>query len=205
MWIALADKSVSISLIVGLIVGQSANCGRCEPSFDVGVCFVMDTDLLNKKFQRIGARLKVVERPRRRMRTASSLLTLDIGEDRRGEFFEIMPQTGISPEIEVLDVQPSDRHLLLLVREDGGKNKYLCGHDERHWFVAGIPESAPVGTVRQAKEALQPREVRSLASGCPASLEIVARTQHSFVRANGSSYQPQRWLLMKHWFFGTSH
>jgi hypothetical protein len=121
----------------------------------------MDTDLLNKKFERIGARLKVLDRPRRGMRTTASLLTLDIGEDGRGEFFEIMPQAGVSPEVEVLDVQPKDRHLLLLVREDGVKNKYLCGHDERHWFVAGIPEAAPVGTVQQAKEALQPSEVRS--------------------------------------------
>ena len=120
----------------------------------------MDTSLLNKKFERMGARLKVVERPKRRLRT-SGLLSLDIGTDRRGEFFEITPQTGAGSEIEVLDVQPTDRHLLLLVREDGAKNKYLCGHDERHWFVAGIPESAPVGTVRQAKEALQPREVQS--------------------------------------------
>src|SRR5262249_8677602 len=38
---------------------------------------------------------------------------------------------------------------------------FLCGHDERHWFVAGVPESAPVGTVRQAKEALKPAEVRT--------------------------------------------
>lgn len=121
---------------------------------------IMDTSLLNKKFERIGARLKVVERPARRMRT-SGLLSLDIGSDRRGEFFEITPQTGADPEVEVLDVQPADRHLLLLVRESGNKNKYLCGHDERHWFVAGIPESAPVGTVRQAKEALQPKEVQS--------------------------------------------
>lgn len=119
----------------------------------------MDTTLLNRKFERIGARLKVVNRPSRRMRTTGQV-SLDIGSDRRGEFFEITPLVG-DPEIEVLDVQPADRHLLLLVREDGVKNKYLCGHDERHWFVAGIPESAPVGTVRQAKEALQPREVQS--------------------------------------------
>ena len=50
---------------------------------------------------------------------------------------------------------------MLLVREDGAKNKYLCGHDERHWFVAGIPEKASVGTVGQAMEALQPREVQT--------------------------------------------
>ena len=61
----------------------------------------------------------------------------------------------------MIEVQRADRHLLLLVREEGAKNKYLCGHNERHWFVAGIPETAPVGTVRQAKQALQPREVRN--------------------------------------------
>jgi hypothetical protein len=120
----------------------------------------MDTTFLNNKFTRIGARLKVVDRPTRRLRTAG-LVSLDIGSDRRGEFFEITPQLGADPEVEVLDVQPADRHLLLLVRENGNKSKFLCGHDERHWFVAGIPESAPVGTVRQAKEALQPREVQN--------------------------------------------
>lgn len=121
----------------------------------------MDIPLLTNKFESIGARLKVVDRPRRRFGTSSSLLTLDIGTDRRGEFFEIAPQNGTDPEVEVISVRPSNRHLLLLVREDDGKNKYLCGHDERHWFVAGIPETAPVGTVRQAMEALQPREVQN--------------------------------------------
>jgi hypothetical protein len=50
---------------------------------------------------------------------------------------------------------------LLLVRGAGEKRKFLCGQDERHWFVAAIPESAPVGTVRQAKEALKPPDVRA--------------------------------------------
>ncbi len=39
--------------------------------------------------------------------------------------------------------------------------QFLCGHDERHWFVAAVPESAPVGTVLQAKEALKPAEVQT--------------------------------------------
>lgn len=120
---------------------------------------IMDTSLLNKKFERIGARLKVLDRPQRRSQSPA-LLTLDIGQDRQGEFFEIIPVAGNDSEVEVLDADPLDRHLLLLVREDGQKNKYLCGHDERHWFVAGIPESAPVGTVKQAKQALQPNEVQ---------------------------------------------
>ena len=115
----------------------------------------MKTDLLQKKFERIGARLKVMERP------AASTLSLDIKSDRRGEFFEIARAPLTDPEVVVLDVQRKDRHLLLLVRALDAKDKYLCGHDERHWFVAGIPETAPVGTVRQAKEALQPPQVRN--------------------------------------------
>lgn len=138
-------------------VEKDAHLGEpcCLDDVPVG----MNTSLLDKKFTRIGARLSIVDRPSRRSQS-SGLLRLDIKTDRQGEFFEITPPTGGDPEIEILDVQPADRHLLLLVREEGVKNKYLCGHDERHWFVAGIPESAPVGTVRQAKEALQPREVR---------------------------------------------
>ena len=113
----------------------------------------MDTNLLDKMFSRIGARLKVADRPARR---ASGVISLDVQADRQGEFFEIARQHSAEAEIAVLDVQPTDRHLLLLVREGKEKSKFLCGHDERHWFVAGIPEKAPVGTVRQAKEALKP-------------------------------------------------
>jgi hypothetical protein len=120
----------------------------------------MNTHLLDTKFSRIGARLKVADRPSRGTRTAG-VISLDVQSDRLGEFFEIVQQPGAEAEVAVLDVQPADRHLLLLVRENGEKHKFLCGHDERHWFVAGIPETAPVGTVRQAKEALKPAEVQT--------------------------------------------
>jgi hypothetical protein len=96
-----------------------------------------------------------------RDRQPAGLVSLDVQADRKGEYFKIMPRPGAPVELAVLDVQPADRHLLLLVREDGEKHKFLCGHDERHWFVAGIPEKAPVGTVRQAKEALKPADVQA--------------------------------------------
>jgi hypothetical protein len=118
-------------------------------------------DLLEARFARIGARLKRPEgstpRPRAGMRGSVSL---DVGRDRDGEFFEIRGGERVNVRIEVLDVQPADRHLLLMVRQGDRKSKFLCGHDERHWFVAAVPESAPVGTVRSAKEALKPAEVR---------------------------------------------
>jgi hypothetical protein len=120
----------------------------------------MDTSNLLTKFARIGARLKVTDHPSNRRRVASGAISLDVQEDRDGEFFEVAQSPGTDPEVAVLDVQRSDRHLLLLVRQGADKQKFLCGHDERHWFVAAIPESAPVGTVRQAKEALKPADVR---------------------------------------------
>jgi hypothetical protein len=116
----------------------------------------MNSQWLDTKFTRIGARLKVVDRPTRRRRMLGAL-SLDVQTDDKGEFFEISAKPEV--EITVLDVQPIDRHLLLLVREGTEKSKFLCGHDERHWFVAGIPEAAPVGTVSQAKESLKPTGV----------------------------------------------
>ena len=124
----------------------------------------MDTNLLDIKFSRIGARLKVADRPSRRSRTAG-VISLDVQTDRKGEFFQIARRPDAEAEVSLLDVQPGDRHLLLLVRDGKDKSKFLCGHDERHWFVAGIPETAPVGTVRQAKEALKPAEVLTAQAG----------------------------------------
>ena len=120
----------------------------------------METATLHAKFARIGARIKFADQLSRRPRAGSGVISLDIREDRDGEFFEVVQQPGADPEVSILNVQSADRHLLLLVRNGDEKQKFLCGHDERHWFVAAIPESAPVGTVRQAKEALKPAEVQ---------------------------------------------
>ena len=87
-------------------------------------------------------------------------------------------------------MQPADRHLLLLVREGKDKSKFLCGHDERHWFVAGIPETAPVGTVRQAKEALKPAEVLTAQAG--KRLRAKARNR----RKNAAFVRQGEWFFL---------
>jgi len=118
------------------------------------------TDLLSK-FSRIGARVKVAYRPSRQFQRPAEFLRLNVRADHNGEFFEVFsPGEDAGPEVAVLDIQPADRHLLLMVRDGREKHKFLCGHDERHWFVAAVPERASVGTVRQAKEALKPVEVQ---------------------------------------------
>jgi len=130
----------------------------------------MDTNLIQSKFEKLGARAKVRPLVTNHWRQAPGPVVIDIGNDRRGEFFDI--QAADDANVEVLDVQPQDRHLLLMVRQPAErhclpdtKDKFLCGHDERHWFVAGVPEAAPVSSVVTAKEALKPELVRNLESG----------------------------------------
>jgi len=113
-------------------------------------------EVLERRFAAIGARLSLPEQPWR------GAPRIDIRRDSRGEVFDIR-FTGDGGEIwlEALDVRPRDRHLLLLARAGEDKSKFLCGHDERHWFVAAIPESARgVTGVSAAKIALQPDAVR---------------------------------------------
>jgi hypothetical protein len=121
----------------------------------------------------MGARVKVLEGPpvaRRwnlaRSREEAPRIVLDVRRDKLGEYFEIRTAPGGNQEIVVLNVQPREKHLLLLSRQFGeqgqflAKQKFLCGHDERHWFVAAIPENEPVSNVVSAKMALKPEEVR---------------------------------------------
>ena len=130
----------------------------------------MDANLIQTKFERLGARATIRPLVRNRWRPAPGPVVIDIGHDQHGEFFDI--QAEDQADVEVLDVQPRDRHLLLMVRraaerlhEPDIKDKFLCGHDERHWFVAGVPERAPVSTVVTAKEALKPDAVRAREQG----------------------------------------
>ena len=130
----------------------------------------MDATHIKTKFEKLGARAKIGPLVRNPWRPAAGPVVIDIGHDRHGEFFDI--QAADDADVEVLDVQPRDRHLLLMVRRPNQrpglpdiKDKLLCGHDERHWFVAGVPEKAPVSSVVTAKEALKPDLVRSREQG----------------------------------------
>ena len=81
----------------------------------------MDTNLLNKKFQKLGARAKIRPLVQNRWRAAAGPVVIDIGQDRRGEFFDI--QASDDADVEVLDVQPKDRHLLLMVRQPAERQR----------------------------------------------------------------------------------
>lgn len=115
----------------------------------------MDTvEIVSRHFEQMGARAVVRDGPFR------GDITLDVRRDTRGEFFELRTRPVI--ELAVVDVRPSQRHLLILARHavTGTKDKFLCGHDERAWFVAAVPGDRGVSNVRTAMEALKPQAVR---------------------------------------------
>src|ERR687897_642718 len=112
----------------------------------------MSTEVLQRRFAAIGARLNIVG-------PQAGAPRIDVGS---GTFDIRFAGGGRRVELEVVDIDPADRHLLLLVRDGDEKSKFLCGHDERHWFVAAVPEEARgVTGVATAKVALQPELVRT--------------------------------------------
>jgi hypothetical protein len=130
---------------------------------------------IERAFERMGARARVsVARPPRGQlarvwngrsprdwRGLIDSVRIDVARDKRGEYFTVARRDDV--EVKVLDVRPGDRHLLIATREPlrgrESESKFLCGHDERAWFVAAIPEAASVATVQDAKDALKPSEV----------------------------------------------
>ena len=155
----------------------------------------MDIDLLTRQFGTIGARLKVEEGATRGMRAMQQPFTLDIGGDKRGELFvlTLRPRAVETIDLTAVDLRPRQRHLLLLDRTlmqvSGEKRKFLCGHDERHWFVADVPKASGVASVAEAMEALKP--------------EVVVRSQQR------SGVRPKDWhrrsnagfIRQGEWFF----
>ena len=146
---------------------------------------------LKPKFARMGARLDVV-------RGGGSV---DVRRDRGRERFVLAVDDDAVDRILVRDVRPRERHLLLEMRvlapdpklaRDSRWRRFLCGHDEREWFAASIPERRPVSNVDAAFEALKPFAVRS----AQASLGVAAakrnrRRNEAFVRQGEWFFLPR--------------
>ena len=140
---------------------------------------MVDRALLERKFEGMGSRVKFGPLVRRH-RDDGAEISVDVGQDGRGEFFDIRLPPDSMLDLLVMDVQAKSRHLLLMVKGKDLFHKYLCGHDERHWFVAAVPESSGASNVPQAMEALKPDMVKE---------------------AQGVSIRSQRIIRQGEWFF----
>lgn len=117
-------------------------------------------DLISKKFNEIGARVKIFENPTRTLGRSGRVTDIGINvlKDKEGEFFDIRLRDANDISLKVLDTQKEDRHLLLMAETKKQKMKFLCGYDEREFFTCAIPLSN-VSTVLQAKQALKPKDL----------------------------------------------
>jgi hypothetical protein len=155
----------------------------------------MDKKLIEEKFRRVGARVRVTETPIGR-------LTVDVKRDGKGEYFDlkVARQTinGAGVWVDAIDVRPRERHLLLMAADDaggapaksGGKQKFLCGHDERSWFVAAVPEKRPAANVREAFDALKPVDVQQALS------RFKVRNRDRNLRRNEAFVRQGEWFFL---------
>lgn len=133
-----------------------------------------------KPFADIGTKLETVNiapRNPRRIVTGNPF-SVDVGASRGKEWFVLRYRRPVS--LKVHDVRPDIKHLLLEVDAGGDtRHKFLMGHDERHYFVAGVP----LGTrnVQDAMERLMPDPVALRAANLPED-ERYTRRNKAFVR-----------------------
>jgi hypothetical protein len=160
----------------------------------------MNTQPIESGFAQMGARVKVREIPSRWTQGDRSWISpqdysLDIHRDGKGVFFELRVPTHLSDtlDVTVMQSEPKQRHLLLFVRKPGDKpqlDRFLCGHDEREWFIAAVPGGA--SSVRQAMDALQPAPVRqALASHKVSTNKRYSRKNRAFRRQGEWFFVPE--------------
>ena len=158
----------------------------------------MNAKQIESKFAEMGARLKVREVPSRwrqgdREWINPADFVVDVRSDGIGEFFELRLPTHLREtlDVSVMHAEPKQRHLLLFVRKAGDKpqlDRFLCGRDEREWFVAAVPGGA--SSVRQAMDALQPKEVREALSRNHVS------PRKRYARKNGAFRRQGEWFFV---------
>lgn len=131
----------------------------------------MDTQNLKRHFSKIGATLEIEIQPefvwRHRWRKLPTKevnpteFEIDIFEGNRGDKFQIRVREDLMPNVEIIPLhsKPKQKHLLLMSKlpDRQEHEKFLCGFDERHWFVAGVDTN--VVTISDAMESLRPPEV----------------------------------------------
>lgn len=158
----------------------------------------MNTKSIESQFRAMGARLKVLEmnpgwNRQHRVYRSDDDYAVDIRKDKRGQYFEIRVPEAKRDALSMLVMQnePRQRHLLLLVRSSGEEEKldrFLCGHDEREWFVAAVPGGA--SSVRQAMDALRPKEAEE------ALAKHGVRRQKRYSRKNDAFRRQGEWFFI---------
>lgn len=93
--------------------------------------------------------------------TLPAAFEIDVAQRDHRESYVLRYPLNDTIDAKALDVKPHLRHLVLDVTGYWLpiSGRYLCGHDEFHWFVAQLPFHRRTATVRGAMEMLKPLAV----------------------------------------------
>jgi len=151
----------------------------------------MQEEIIKSKFKEIGAEVVFADN----FHLRGDGIRVDVRNDKF--LIEKNPKSEWA-NLNILDVQKDERHLLLLVKIPrantfgmkmfDNKERILCGHDERHWFSAGIRDN--VSTVKAAKESLLPDEFKSIH-------KKKGRKKNLTKRSNETGKRQGEWLFIK--------
>jgi hypothetical protein len=165
----------------------------------------MNSKTIAKQFVQMGARFRIVRPENVRWPTRRADYALDVASDKWGQLFEMQlsAQREAELDLNVLQCDRHDRHLLLLVKTPTANDRFLCGHDEREWFVAAVPGGA--SSVVQAKLALLPAQVREAADHARLNQgQRIRRHNRAFIRQGEWFFVPvpglqvEKKLILKH-------
>lgn len=121
----------------------------------------MERKWVEKQFENMGGRVTIRRgtvpmRPATRFSPAASPMRLNVSKDKSGEHFTLTIASDVDERdiiIQVLDRDDKLRQMLLHMKYKDTNEKLLVGHDEMHWFVAGVTMSR---TVKEAFSNLRP-------------------------------------------------
>lgn len=127
---------------------------------------------LVRDFAKIGARMHITTLDDRWIRLFNFGLNK---KSSSGEFFrlEIQEEAKRVLDFRVSHIDTRTRHAVMSIDRDWGdevgkssqpegKSHVLIGHDERHWFLADLPERIGINSVHRAMGSLQPPEIQAL-------------------------------------------
>lgn len=151
-------------------------------------------ELIEKKFEAMGAGVKID--------TSDKVDRIRVNVEEKDNVAEFSITLADDMELIVVDHRPDDRHLLLMAKSSDPygqkmydeKIKFLCGHDERHWFSSQVPRGTK--DVADAKEKLMPTVVRRIAKRKGVK-DVTKRKTEAYVRQGEWFFIPSELTLVK--------
>ena len=147
----------------------------------------MSTETIQKQFQKMGADFKVTGP----LAFQNGDYTFDV---REGNFIIAIRGDKSQYDFNVIEADPNDRHILIDVALPGRdksnkpvKEKWLCGHDERDWFIAAVGNGT-IRNIHDAKQSLKPEEV--------VKAEASLRGKHKQKRRNKARTRQGEWFFI---------